>query len=356
VPSLQRRIAALAEADLEHRAYLAAVDELLREALSYAVGVLATVDPATHLLTSCTLSKGEPMDADRLEVLCRLEYTTDEPGNLFGLYRDGRASTSLRSEVEDPMTVRRYREVTQPLGSYDELRLIFVMDGLCWGLLIAHRGEAQGAFSTEEIEAAAELSGTIAHGLRMAFLRAAVIRPEAVHQPPGLLLVAADRSITAGTEPGRRWLDAIGGEERLGFLLATLGPQVEAGRHRTITVPTDQGPVSVHATAVTGEEGATSLVLERPRPIVLTNLIIAAYGFTPREREVAELVLRGLTTKQLAATLDISDYTVQDHLKAIFAKTGVASRGDLSWALYSRFYLPPVREDATPSPYGFYLE
>jgi DNA-binding CsgD family transcriptional regulator len=356
VPAVQQRIAALNGQELGHRAYLAAVDDILRPALRYATGVWCTVDPANHLLTSCTLGGGEPMEPDRLEQLCRLEYTTVEPGNLFEIYRSQRTATSLRTEVDDPMTVRRYREITQPLGSHDELRLIFVLDGLCWGLLIAHRAESQGAFTSDEVEAAAQLSTTMANGLRMVFLRAAVAQPAGLDEPPGQLVVGRDREVRSTTATATRWLDSIGGEERLEFLLATLGPRVARGGHGSITVPTDRGPVSVHATAVTGVEGATALVLERPRPIVLTNLIISAYGFTPREREVAELVLRGLTTKQLARDLSISDYTVQDHLKAIFAKTGVASRGDLSWALYARFYLPPVSEDATPSPYGFYLD
>jgi len=37
-------------------------------------------------------------------------------------------------------------------------------------------------------------------------------------------------------------------------------------------------------------------------------------------------MLAGLSTKQLAAALHISPHTVQDHLKAIFAKTRLRSR------------------------------
>jgi DNA-binding CsgD family transcriptional regulator len=44
-------------------------------------------------------------------------------------------------------------------------------------------------------------------------------------------------------------------------------------------------------------------------------------------------VLAGLATDQLARALYISPYTVKDHLKAIFAKTGVRTRGELVWRL-----------------------
>ena len=88
----------------------------------------------------------------------------------------------------------------------------------------------------------------------------------------------------------------------------------------------------------------------------LTRLISSAYGLTSRERHVAELVLRGHSTKEAAAELGIAAYTFQDHLKAIFAKTGTGTRAQLQWALSSRFYLPPTAERLTPGPYGFYLD
>ncbi len=62
----------------------------------------------------------------------------------------------------------------------------------------------------------------------------------------------------------------------------------------------------------------------------LIERIIArpAGGETPsdREREVLQHAARGLTNKQIGATLGISDRTVQNHLASIFEKIGAASR------------------------------
>ena len=47
---------------------------------------------------------------------------------------------------------------------------------------------------------------------------------------------------------------------------------------------------------------------------------------TPREVEVMELVAQGLRNKEIAASLGISEGTVQVHVKSIFAKLGVNDR------------------------------
>jgi DNA-binding CsgD family transcriptional regulator len=82
-------------------------------------------------------------------------------------------------------------------------------------------------------------------------------------------------------------------------------------------------------------------VIVQPAPAAEVAPIVAlAYGLSEREREVARLCMRGRSTKEMAATLAVSPYTVQDHLKAIFRKTGVRTRGELVGRVFLEHYVP----------------
>lgn len=49
---------------------------------------------------------------------------------------------------------------------------------------------------------------------------------------------------------------------------------------------------------------------------------------TPREVEVLEQLAQGLTNKQIALTLGISEHTVKYHISSIYAKLGVMNRAE----------------------------
>ncbi len=207
------------------------------------------------------------------------------------------------------------------------------------------------AFTTEEVRKAAGLSEIIARGFRKSFLYTAVDHPGDLDRPPGAFSIDSRGDLVTTTAAAETWLDTLS-SDRVSTLTKALSVHVDGNGQTTMTVSGSAGPLSFHAAPLKGSDEHISVIVEYPRPIHLTSLVTEAYGLTPRERDVTELVLLGLVTKQIARRLAISEYTVQDHLKSVFAKTGAATRGELCAALYTRFYTRPQREGADPSPTG----
>jgi DNA-binding CsgD family transcriptional regulator len=97
------------------------------------------------------------------------------------------------------------------------------------------------------------------------------------------------------------------------------------------------------------------VIIEPARPAELAELIVLAYGFTPREREVTRQVILGRSTAQIAQSLHISPFTVQDYLKTIFDKVGVHSRRELVGIVFRDQYWPRVLAGEHVGPDGFFI-
>lgn len=55
---------------------------------------------------------------------------------------------------------------------------------------------------------------------------------------------------------------------------------------------------------------------------------LSILDLTPREEEVARMLLKGLSNKEIASHISISDNTVKQHISEIFRKAKVASRAE----------------------------
>jgi DNA-binding CsgD family transcriptional regulator len=80
---------------------------------------------------------------------------------------------------------------------------------------------------------------------------------------------------------------------------------------------------------VGGDDAQVAVALESATGDGLVGLLLRAYGLSAREEQVCREVMAGRSSAEIAEHLFISTNTVQDHLKAVFAKVGVRSRGSL---------------------------
>ncbi len=114
-----------------------------------------------------------------------------------------------------------------------------------------------------------------------------------------------------------------------------------SGAPDVVAVPTPSGWITLHASLPDGPAGGqVAIVLERTASPQATALRLEADGVTPREREIATLIAQGRTNPEIAEALVLSPYTVQDHIKSLFEKTGVSSRQELVARVFLDDYLP----------------
>jgi DNA-binding NarL/FixJ family response regulator len=82
---------------------------------------------------------------------------------------------------------------------------------------------------------------------------------------------------------------------------------------------------------------ALSRLLEREHFPALSDDLPSAEAattiLTPRECEIAILVAKGFSNKEVGQFLEISHWTVAAHLKSCFLKLGLRRRSELAYAL-----------------------
>jgi DNA-binding CsgD family transcriptional regulator len=240
-----------------------------------------------------------------------------------------------------------WREVFGPAGVGDKMRVQLTADGTCWALLHLHRDGTSRHYSEEDAKFAASAAPLLAPRVR-ADLRAPV-PPEAGPAPePGTVVLDQDLALVAATQQAWRWIGILGipgpnEAEPLPGTVYALAAHVASSPERRparVRLRAADGTWAVIRVAplTTGSQAAAgyAVTLEAAPAEDLAPLLMRAWGLTRREREVARLVIDGLSTEDIATTLFISVHTVRDHLKIIFAKMGVSRRQDLVTALTGR--------------------
>ena len=343
---LQHRVDALIErcyAGLDDAALRREVASRLKALAGVDAAFIATVDPATLLFTSAISE--EPL-IEAAPAFLANELDGRDVNRFVDLAAGSDPARTLDEATRGDRDISsRHAAIMRPLGLGDELRVALRTRHACWGVMCLHRQADATGFSTRDRDIVARIAPHVAEGLRRALLagQARDARPALGH---GVVILDATGSVTMVNDAAERWLAQIPDSDwpsssqlPLPLLAAAAGAaQAEVAPERpapTVRLRTVRGDwLSVHASPLHGgAERSTVLILEEPGPAELTSLILAAHGVTGAQARVVALVLRGYSTKQIVSQLAISQYTVQEHLRAMFDKLGVRSRQELAAAL-----------------------
>jgi DNA-binding CsgD family transcriptional regulator len=266
------------------------------------------------------------------------------PANPVGDLREATGGKLSRSA--------RYRTLNAISDLEDELRATLRAGGRAWGNLQLNRYTGGAAFTESDrvfLRAAAPLAG--------AALRRALLEEPAHTDPtrgPGVVILDDSGTVMSATAEADAWLEELAEGWRMYPTNINIHPELLTMSVSTLTEPdarprrvrlrTPSGTWLIAHAAPLAASGQVALVIEPAKASEIAPIVIEAYGLTGREVEVTRLIARGLSTDEIAGELFLSRHTIRDHLKAIFEKVGVSSRGELTSKLFAEHYHAPLND------------
>jgi DNA-binding CsgD family transcriptional regulator len=336
--------------------FLALTAAALRRAVPSIAGCVSTLDPATAILTGVT-KYGALSGRNEADVRwAQIEYGEDDPTAMRALVAARRTAIGVRNEFDGEVqrSVRMAELLLPDYGFGDEARVVFADAAGAWGSMSMFRGTDDAAFSPDDLQYLETIAPAVTRGIRRGLIAAAETAAEPVEEAAAVVILDGSDRIVRMTPGARHRLRALAHQPSPGDPLTILHSLV--WRARRAVTDRDAPPARVRARTARGgwlllrattlEGGGgqdVAVAIDDARPQDVADLIGGALGLTARERDVFGLVLRGSNTREIAATLFLSPYTVQDHLKAIFDKAGVGSRRQLVAKVYFDHYAPGLR-------------
>jgi DNA-binding CsgD family transcriptional regulator len=328
LPALERRAREAVADTSDDRALRRRVVDVLHPKVGFDAFVWLLIDPLTGVGTSPI---AEVPSLERLPELIRLRYrvrprwTALDPGRPVPWPPDADDAWARALRVYGVRDV-----VTVALG--DRFGL--------WGVLDLWR--VGGRYSPGELEAVGSVAGIVTAGLRRAQAESLTRRASAPGMVgPAVMVLGPDLVPRTQTDEAEHYLRALlpteEGRRPVPAAAYNVGAQllaVEAGLDDTEPVArahlVDGRWLTFRAArlgAAPDGDVAVSMSLTAPRDRL--QLYARAHGLTARETEVLDCLADGDDTRGVAARLFVSEFTVQDHLKAMFDKTGLRTRRSL---------------------------
>lgn len=314
-----------------------------------------TLDPASLLITS-HFDEGVPeFPTEWLAA----EYLEDGVNKLVDVVRTQRGVQTLHEVTGgDPSDDPRWQGNMELGADQEMITALRTRGGEVWGAMGLYRAPGEPMFDRDDIAFVGSVSPLLAEGARRALLVGEATDPEGP-ESPGLIVLDERLSVESTTPGVERWLADLPGGAWDRRVLPPAITAVAARALASVEGPASAGELAVSrvrarsgmwvvlhgAVMVTDTARRIAVIVEPARGARVSALLMSAYGLTERERDVTRAVLQGASTGEIAQELVVSAHTVQQHLKAIFDKTGVRSRRDLVGKVFFSHYEPRLRDN-----------
>ncbi|MFD3508768.1 helix-turn-helix transcriptional regulator [Nocardia sp. NPDC058666] len=364
LPRVRDHIARAAAEQLDWVSYSARVSDALRTVIPHERCCWHTVDPGTILFTgSVNYNIGCSGSW-----LARYEYEVEDVNKWSILAHSGRLAGALSLDTDGDMSRSARHRSQEAYGVGDELRVSLVSDGIYWGAAAFLRNADEPCYTAEHVAAIAALAPALATGLRQSMLHEVQAAVTSLDYGPGLVIFDAAGNPESVSPAAQRWIDEIVEVPAPSTPYESKVVQAIAARARAIAPGTDPLELAarsrvrtrsgawllLYGTRLSGaEHGRTAVIIQPATPHEVAPVIAMAYGLSPRECHLTTLCIQGRSTKEMAHAMSLSAFTIQDHMKSIFDKTGVRSRGELVGQIFLEHYAPRWEPAASP-PSGWF--
>lgn len=263
------------------------------------------------------------------------EFRRRDVNTFADLTRDrGGVASIFLTTGERPARSLRFREMIEPTGVCDELR-VWLKDAFgVWATVVAF---TRRPMSEADVRFVADVAPTVTRAVRAttAAQWRTSVAPSDDPGPSVLILDAADH-VLAADATARRRLALLPDRQPTGipgviaYLAARARFDGEIGTATARMRTPDGRWFLLDASAMDDAAGNVAVVMQPAAPSAVLTQVLRSYGLSLREREIAALLAHGQSAKSIASALVISPWTVQDHIKAIYRKTGIGARSDLA--------------------------
>lgn len=326
----------------------------LRRQVLKVLGEVITFDAYVWLLTDPVTTVGAAPLADvpclhELPALIKAKYAT--PANRWTALQQERTPVGrLHDAVQGDLARNQvWRTVLSRYAIGDVASTVFADQFGCWGFLDLWRADSRAPFDGGDADFLAGIAPSLATALRQCQARTFVgpATPQRHDLGPVVLTLDDDLRITSRTAASQEWLDVLlppRPDERgvpasvynVAAQLLAVEAGVDAHPASTRAHLTDGFWLTLRAArlaadppepaAVRGVSATIVVTIEEAAPTERLDLFARAFGLTAREYELLGLLAIGSDTRAMARRMSLSENTVQDHLKSMFAKTGARDR------------------------------